>query len=212
MSTRSKIVFSLFLIGLVIVSGLTWFTYSETSYEDCVLNKIKDAKTETAANEIKRVCKKKYEWVVVSQKSIVDFKHPLTEIDSFFDISLNEHIDSVTYKKGQGIEDKENKGWWWYEKENLQIGFNQESRVRIIVFSCLNRYSETSLHGVSCGSSEMDLTRRYKDKGEVVCHPDSPTKRTFVVSQYNVYFQMEKNQVISLILSAYPPEGVQCKK
>jgi hypothetical protein len=213
MLLRSKFILYLFFSGILILSGLAWVTFSESSYEDCVLNKIQDAKTETAANEIKRICKKKYEWVVVSQKSIVDFKHPLTEIDSFADINLGEHFDSVTYKKGKGVkwEDKDNRGSWWYENETLELEFDIENRVKKIIIPCLNRYTEISLHGVSCGSSEKDLTLRYKLKGRTICHENLPEKRTFIVQEFGIYFPMEKNYVTALIRASEPPIGINCK-
>jgi hypothetical protein len=175
------------------------------------MNKIQDAQTETAANEIKNVCKKKYQWTFVPQQSNVDFNHPFNQVGSFVDVNLGEHFDSVTYKKGKGVENEKNKGWWWYENENLQIGLNKDNRVKVIVISCLNTKSEISLHGVSCGSSEDDLIHRYKGKGKIICHENSPEVRTFIVQEFGIYFSMKKNHVTSLILASDPPSGIECQ-
>ena len=54
------------LLG-IIVAGLTYYftsmniKNSEKSYEDCVINNVKEAQDESAVNVIKSMCKKKYD-------------------------------------------------------------------------------------------------------------------------------------------------------
>ena len=55
-----------FLFGIV-VAGLTYYftamniKNSEKTYEDCVINNVKEAQDESAVNVIKSMCKKKYD-------------------------------------------------------------------------------------------------------------------------------------------------------
>ena len=55
-----------FLFGIV-VAGLTYYftsmniKNSEKTYEDCVINNVKEAQDQSAVNVIKSMCKKKYD-------------------------------------------------------------------------------------------------------------------------------------------------------
>ena len=56
-----------FLLFGIIVAGLTYYftstniKNSEKTYEDCVINNVKEAQDESAVNVIKSMCKKKYD-------------------------------------------------------------------------------------------------------------------------------------------------------
>ena len=56
-----------YLLFGIIVSGLTYYftstniKNSEKTYEDCVINNVKEAQDESAVNFIKSMCKKKYD-------------------------------------------------------------------------------------------------------------------------------------------------------
>jgi|SRR6056300_1115570 len=56
-----------YLLFGIIVSGLTYYftstniKNSEKTYEDCVINNVKEAQDESAVNVIKSMCKKKYD-------------------------------------------------------------------------------------------------------------------------------------------------------
>jgi len=56
-----------FLLFGMIVAGLTYYftsmniKSSEKTYEDCVINNVKEAQDESAVNVIKSMCKKKYD-------------------------------------------------------------------------------------------------------------------------------------------------------
>ena len=56
-----------YLLFGIIVAGLTYYftsmniKNSEKTYEDCVINNVKEAKDESAVNVIKSMCKKKYD-------------------------------------------------------------------------------------------------------------------------------------------------------
>jgi len=55
-----------YLIFGILVAGLTYYLVQqniikvENTYEDCVINNVKEAKDESAVNLIKSMCKKKY--------------------------------------------------------------------------------------------------------------------------------------------------------
>ena len=56
-----------YLLFGIIVSGLTYYftstniKNSEKTYEDCVINNVKEARDQSAVNVIKSMCKKKYD-------------------------------------------------------------------------------------------------------------------------------------------------------
>ena len=56
-----------YLLFGIIVSGLTYYftvmniKNSEKTYEDCVINNVKEAQDESAVNVIKSMCKKKFD-------------------------------------------------------------------------------------------------------------------------------------------------------
>ena len=56
-----------YLLFGIIVAGLTYYftstniKNSEKTYEDCVINNVKEAQDESAVNVIKSMCKKKYD-------------------------------------------------------------------------------------------------------------------------------------------------------
>ena len=56
-----------YLLFGIIVSGLTYYftvmniKNSEKTYEDCVINNVKEAQDQSAVNVIKSMCKKKYD-------------------------------------------------------------------------------------------------------------------------------------------------------
>jgi hypothetical protein len=56
-----------YLLFGIVVAGLTYYftsmniKNSEKSYEDCVINNVKEAQDESAVNVIKSMCKKKYD-------------------------------------------------------------------------------------------------------------------------------------------------------
>ena len=56
-----------FLLFGIVVAGLTYYftstniKNSEKTYEDCVINNVKEAQDESAVNVIKSMCKKKYD-------------------------------------------------------------------------------------------------------------------------------------------------------
>ena len=56
-----------YLLFGIVVAGLTYYftsmniKNSEKTYEDCVINNVKEAQDESAVNVIKSMCKKKYD-------------------------------------------------------------------------------------------------------------------------------------------------------
>ena len=80
-----------YLLFGIIVAGLTYYftkmniKNSEKTYEDCVINNVKEAQDESAVNVIKSMCKKKYDTEDTIQSLDKDkVKNQLNEVLDLF--------------------------------------------------------------------------------------------------------------------------------
>jgi hypothetical protein len=194
------------LIGAAISAALialVWFLNTPKNFEDCVLKYLKGSESSSAAVAINNACAKKFPTVKKDTLSVpaglVDFSVKLQPETSFYNVSLGDSKDTVLYKLGPAKQSFELD--WEYDTPPVTIVFKDE---RVIEISQRCNYfakydiqltlTKPALNGVSCGASENDLNKRYKNDAKIYCYKDKE-RRLFLVTKLNLFFGLHRGSV-----------------
>lgn len=211
-------------IWIVLAVIGVWYFFQPHSYEDCVMNGMSNAKTESAMYALRSACRKKFpsDYTVTPKQPKdllhttpppVDFKTPPKVMTSFMGINIGDSISDLIYKFGDKTLTKERfdkvilsqLGNFW-----VDIELDRRDKVAYIYMSCWGTTEQLGLNGVYCGSDESAILKKFgKTNVEINCLEKTPTTRVANIKKYNTSYYLEASKVIGLAISNQSL-GIRC--
>lgn len=203
------------IFGAIAIVGV-WYFLQPHSYEDCVMNGMSNAKTESAMSALRGACRKKFPSNYIATPTQpkdllqitpppVEFKTPPKVVTSFLGIDLGDTIPDLVYKLNDKRIDRDllkklvlmpYKEYW------IDIKLDTKDRVDYVFLSCEWTTKQTDLNGIYCGTDEQTIKRKYGSSISTTCIANRPTVRIAYSSKYKTGYYLEASKVIGLAISS----------
>lgn len=200
--------------GAIAAIGI-WYFFQPHSYEDCVVDGMSNAKTESAMYALRGACRKKFPSEYTNAPTVkkdllhqtplpADLKSAPKTTTSFLGIELGDSVADLVYKlndKSLSVEQLKKLVLMPYKNYWVAINLDSKDRVDVIYLSCEFTTQQIDLNGIYCGNDEQIIKRKFGPNVSLRCIPDRPTVRIAYSAKYKSAYYLEASKVIGLAVS-----------